>query len=508
MRISTRALIQSLRDVPSERGQLQEAGEELDRATGGKWVADALLRRSGEFADDAIVIIDSVRVPEQVAHLRERFGEKLRHVHLTASREVLEKRFQKRKDVGDPAVAEFATYEEARTNKTEARIGLLGETADELIVTDRLEPGSAATLAIAELGLLPDKVEPLVDVVVGGQYGSEGKGNICDFLAGEYGVLVRVGGPNAGHRVADPKYDYVHMPSGTGGNRDAKILIGAGTTLDVVRVFKEIVDWGLQPDRLSIDPQAIVIEQSDRALEEELAKKIGSTKKGVGVATARKILGRDEEVHLNARVRLARDVPELTPYLREVTDELELAYRAGKRVLLEGTQGTDLSLHHGIYPSVTSRETTASGCLADAGIAPKRVDRVYMVTRTYPIRVGGQSGEMGIEIDFETVAGRSGLAVEEITATEVGTVSGKKRRIAEFSWERVRRAAQLNGATDIVLTFADYIDQANCDARSFDDLTNETKEFIGKLERLTGVPVTLIAVGFGRDKIIDRRKKR
>ena len=504
-RITTRALIQSQRDVPSERRLLQEAGESLDRETGGKWVADALAARAALLGDDAIVIVDSVRIAGQVQHLRDMFGDKVWHVHLTASKPLLEKRFASRKEKGDSAVNEFATYEEVRANATEAEIEKLGEIANVRIITDRLEPGSVATLAVENLGLFPTSVEPLVDIVIGGQYGSEGKGNICDYLAREYEVLVRVGGPNAGHKVAEPKYDYVHMPSGTGGNPRAQILIGAGATLDIVRVFKEILDLGLDSTRLSIDPQAIVIEQSDRDQEAELAEKIGSTKKGVGMATARKIVGRDDRAHLGARVRLVRDVPELKPFTRSVAAELENAYAAGKRILLEGTQGTDLSIHHGLYPSVTSRETTASGCLADAGISPRRVKKIYMVTRTYPIRVGGNSGDMGIEIDFETVADRSGLPLGEIKATEIGTVSGKQRRIGEFSWDRVRRAAQLNGATDIVLTFADYIHKSNRNAATFDDLTQETKEMIKHLEQMTGVHVTLIAVGFGRQKIIDRR---
>jgi adenylosuccinate synthase len=517
IRVSTRAIIQSLRDVPSDRRSLQEAGDALDGETGGKWVADALGKWVHKSPADAIIVVDSVRIGKQVDHLRQAFGDKVWHVHLTASNEVLAKRFDDRKKLGDPAVREFATYQEVRDNTAEANIEQLGNIANVRIVTDRLEPGSVATLATEKLKLFATRIKPLVDVVVGGQYGSEGKGNICDFIAGEYDVLVRVGGPNAGHRVAAPPYDYIHMPSGTGGNPKAKILIGAGTTLDVVRVFKEIYDLGLDTERLSIDPQAIVIEQSDRDLERRLAKQIGSTQKGVGIATARKIVGRGEYKEnstspdgpvFGARVRLVRDVPELKPFTRSVTGELENAYAAEKRILLEGTQGTDLSIHHGIYPSVTSRETTAAGCLADAGISPRRVDRIYMVTRTYPIRVGGTSGEMGIEIDSGTIAKRSGIPQAEIDATEVGTVSKKPRRIAEFSWDRVRRAAQLNGATEIVLTFADYIDRANRTAKSFDALTTDTKQMICDIERLTDLPVTLVAVGFGRDKIIDRRHLR
>jgi adenylosuccinate synthase len=193
-------------------------------------------------------------------------------------------------------------------------------------------------------------------------------------------------------------------------------------------------------------------------------------------------------------------------YVGKVGRALEDAYANGRRVLLEGTQGTDLSLHHGTWPYVTSRETTASGCLADAGISPLRVRRVVMVTRTYPIRVGGTSGPFGEkEIDFEVVAQRSGLPVAEIIKTEVGTISGNKRRIAEFGWEEVRRAASLNGATDIALTFADYIAAENKNAQAFEQLTAETLAFIEEIERVTNVPVSLIAKDFASDGVIDRR---
>jgi len=173
--------------------------------------------------------------------------------------------------------------------------------------------------------------------------------------------------------------------------------------------------------------------------------------------------------------------------------------------MLEGTQGTSLSLHHGSYPHVTSRETTASGCLADAGIAPTRVRRVVMVTRTYPIRVGGTSGPMALPIDMRVVAERSGLPINDIEGTEVGTISGTKRRMAEFDWEQLRRSAVLNGATDIALTFADYITAENRNARRFDQLSIETREFIAEVERVANAPASLIATRFHRFAVIDRR---
>lgn len=154
VRVSTRELILSLRNVPSGRGPLQEAGDSLDRETNGKWVADALAARVRTIDGDAVVIVDSVRVPKQIDHLRLAYGEKVRHLHLTASLHVLTQRFMDRKKRGDPAVVEFATYEEARANATEAAVEKLAEFADVVVNTDKLSADATATLAIEKLGLL------------------------------------------------------------------------------------------------------------------------------------------------------------------------------------------------------------------------------------------------------------------------------------------------------------------------------------------------------------------
>ena len=145
---------------------------------------------------------------------------------------------------------------------------------------------------------------------------------------------------------------------------------------------------------------------------------------------------------------------------------------------------------------MTSRDTTVAGCLAEAGVAPGRVDRVFMVTRTYPIRVGGPSGgfDAGV-VDWEHVSARSGIPVEELRSKGEGSVSRKERRVGWFSWEQVRRAAVLNGATDIVLTFADYLDRANRDAVAFADLAPGTLAFIAELEAVVGVDVTRVVKG-------------
>lgn len=157
VRVSTRSIIQALRPVPSERGPLQAAGEELDRETGGRWVADALAARTSDFATAGIVVVDSIRIQGQIEHLRERFGGRVRHMHLTARLDVLEARFAARKAADDPAVREFATYAEARSNPTEAAVEAMAGTADLTIDTSELTPAAVADKVLGDLGLAPER---------------------------------------------------------------------------------------------------------------------------------------------------------------------------------------------------------------------------------------------------------------------------------------------------------------------------------------------------------------
>lgn len=507
-RLSTREMIIARKQVPSERQPLQVAGDELDQETDFAWIADDLAALAPP--SDAIIIIDAVRRSEQIVRLRERFGEIVHHVHVVASPEELSRRHHARQ-LGDHNVAEPQDYETVRESLTEQGVSSLADGADVIIDVTRLDHESIIASVLGGTRLHERKERHrLVDVLVGGQYGSEGKGNITSKIAPDYDVLVRVGGPNAGHIVYEPYFKFAQLPSGTLHNPKARLIIGPAATLSLEVLASEMdrlkaMGTEITPDRLSIDPQAIIIEQSDQDWEGGALESIGSTKQGVGAATARKILGRGKDVGFGDEVRLARDVEELSPFVRPTFIELERAFGASERVLLEGTQGTDISLHHGMWPHVTSRETTATGCLADAGIAPDRVRDVFMVTRTYPIRVGGTSGYMGVEISAQDIADRSGLELAEVQKTETGTISGKARRIAEFDMGQVVRAAALNGATVIALTFADYLGSVNRHARRLEDLTPEAQRRIKAVEEATGVKVGLIAVGPGCSNIIDRR---
>lgn len=530
-RVSTKELLQHAAErrgdeLPAERAALQAYGTKLDEETGGGWVADAvsaLISGAGIAgqapADQAPVlgsdaptglwVIDAVRIPAQIEALRSALGIDIVHVHLHSSTAVLAARYAERGEAS--GLKELSSYEDVAKDPTEQGVSALIGDADVAIDTERSNVQDVLVRAAAALGLLPDADSRLVDVLIGAQYGSEGKGNIAFFLARGYDLLVRVGGPNAGHKVPTPTvYTHRQLPSGTRANERAKLLLGPGATIDPVLLLTEIAECDVDADRLSIDPQAMIIEPADLEAEAGLVKAIASTGKGGGNAASRRVLGRSGG--LSIPVRLARDVPELAAYIRPARDVLDEAYRQGHRILLEGTQGTALSLFHGEYPHVTSRDTTTSGTLAEAGIGPRRLRRVILVARTYPIRVkdpdreGGTSGPMSQEMTYEQLAERSGVTLDEITTTETSSVSKRLRRIAEFDWDLLRRSVELNGATDIALTFADYLDVENQKAQRYDQLTDETIRFIEEVERVSGVQVSLISTRFDLRSVIDRRR--
>lgn len=505
--LKTKLLIQArFPEAQSERRELQRLGDELDRKTKFAWVREEVERDIRERGFEApIVVVDAVRKTEQVEIIRQAYGPRVFHIHLTASPAELSRRYSGRQGSLD---RELKSYSSVRSgSQTEQRIDKLEKIADAVIATDRSgkeDKEDVLVRAASHLGLYGRDPEQLVDVVVGGQFGSEGKGHICSYLAPEYDVLVRVGGPNAGHKVFQTPEPYTHrqLPSGTlFGN--AKLLIGPGAVIDPAIVLKEAAECAVGAKRLSIDPQAMVITAKDRKAETRLVEAIGSTGQGVGFAAARRILGRQ-----NVKHTLAKDIVALRPFCRPIADELEAAYAKRLRILLEGTQGTGLSIFHGYYPYVTSRDTTVAGCLSEAGIPPTRVRRVIMVCRSYVIRVqspeGSTSGPLKGELDWQEISRRSGLP-PAVFGLELGSVSQKLRRVGEFDWTLLRRASLLNAPTDIALTFADYIDGANSNARRLEQLTQPTIRFAEEIERVAGAPVSLISTRFHWKSIIDRR---
>jgi adenylosuccinate synthase len=504
----------------ADRLALQAFGDELDSKTNHQWVLDEVIKEASKLPGDQPIVVDNVRTWNQLQHFRTYHSFSVVHAHLWGPRKVLEQRYkQKNNELPGKTVQ---TYTDADLIKNERDIEAFKNDADVRINTARTDSADTLVRVAARLGLYGGSDIRCVDVVVGGMYGSEGKGHIAAYLANDYDILVRVGGPNAGHTVSSASgvYTYHQLPSGA---RDttAKLLLGPGMTIYVPALLKEIAECKVTPDRLFIDPQTMIIEDVDFASEEDLKKNIASTGRGSGAAAARRILNRKP-----GAIQLARDIPELKPYVGDETPyrgsivaHLETAYRERQSILLEGTQGSALSIFHGPYPYVTSRDTNVAGCLAEAGISPARVRRILMVVRPTPIRVGNPdggketSGPLKHEVSFAEVAIHAGLNPEEITRLEITSTTKRPRRVGWFEWDQFRNACVLNAPTDIVLTFADYLNAGNEDARRFEQLHIDTIKFIEELERVSQAPVSLINTRFPREEgqkidlrsVIDRR---
>ncbi len=176
--VKSREIIAALKPTAKDsRDALQEGGERLDESTDGRWLADALAAKN--FPDDAFVVVDAVRILSQVEAIRDRFGRIVTHIHLTAPTDVLASRYHAR----PRKFREFETYAEASANPTEAQVESLRDYCDALIDTSRSTNNDVLVRAAARIGLYQLVSGASVDVVVGGEYGSEGKGNVASYLA-------------------------------------------------------------------------------------------------------------------------------------------------------------------------------------------------------------------------------------------------------------------------------------------------------------------------------------
>lgn len=498
---------------PVARKDLQAFGAALDEETDGKWLFDVVTKQVSEGCER--IVVDHVRNERQLRHFRTRADLRTIHVHLYAPKLFLEEKF------GPKLEKESITYDEADPIESEQDIKQFRHDADVRINVNRTDASDTYTRVAARLGLFSDPEDRLVDVLIGGQFGSEGKGHVAAALARNYDVLIRVGGPNAGHTVSSESglYTYHQLPSGSKDTK-AKILLGPGMTINKKALLQEIADCGVDETRLCIDPQAMLINDDDREKEGSMREEIGSTASGSGAANARRILGRTASPPL-----LARNDPDLKKYTEkraefcgDAVHELERCFFERRRILLEGTQGSGLSLYHGEYPHVTSRDTNVAGCLAEAGVSPKRVRRVIMVVRTTPIRVGDPdggvhtSGKLKNETSFDVISEQAGLDPEEVKSAEKTSTTKRERRVGWFDWEQFRRACILNSPTDIALTFADYLSAENQNARRFEQLTDDTIKFIEELEHVAQAPVSIINTRFPKleqapdlRSMIDRR---
>ncbi len=330
-------------------------------------------------------------------------------------------------------------------------------------------------------------------VVVDGFFGDTGKGKVVSFLAwaDRPKIAARGGvGPNAGHTVVfgDHVYKLRMVPSAFV-SPTTRLLIGPGVLVNPDVLLSEIELTGCA-DRLGVDPQCAIIEQKHIEADKTssyLSGVIGTTGTGCGPAM---------EDRVARRAKLVKDEPRLQKFLTDVPLEVNEAVDEGEDVILEGTQGTFLSLWHGTYPFVTSKDVTASSICADVGVGPKKVDEVVVVLKSFVTRVGG--GPLPGELSPEEVEKRGWM--------EIASVTGRRRRVAEFNFELAKRAVMLNSATQIALTKLDLVIPDCKGITSYDKLPRKAKKFVEEIEEALKTPVTLIGTGPSTHEMIDRRE--
>lgn len=419
-------------------------------------------------------------------------------------------------------------------------------------------------------------------VLIGSQWGDEGKGKITDFLAEKADVVVRYqGGNNAGHTVVvDGKEFKLHLiPSGIL-YPNTTCVIGNGVVIDPEVLLKELAYLkaeGIATEGLRISDRAHVIMPYHNRLDEveeerKGANKIGTTKRGIGPAYMDKYARvgvricdlMDEEAF---REKLANNLVEKNNLLKKVYDEpgfdfeamattylayaeqirpfvtdtsfiINVAVKAGKKVLFEGAQGTLLDIDHGTYPFVTSSHPISGGACVGAGIGPTRISKVIGVAKAYTTRVG--EGPFPTELLDATG--------DEIRTAghEFGTTTGRPRRCGWFDGVVLRYAERMSGLDAIAVTKLDVLDDvdtvkictgyeyrgqafnefpadlkalAECKPvyiempgwkqditkiRDYDSLPKNAKAFLEKLEEVAGVKIAIVAVGPGREQTIVR----
>lgn len=300
-----------------------------------------------------------------------------------------------------------------------------------------------------------------ISIVVGGQFGSEGKGKVALELsrrAKETNVtVIRIGGPNSGHTgysKKGKKFLLRQMPAGCI-DKNVDVVFPAGFYIDPEVLEQEISELDYPRDRIFISKHARIITEAHKKWENAsgLVGSIGSTGSGVGAAVMAAVARNSVNFPLGSPD--AEHHAPLSPYICDSTYHLAAKLSAGHRLIIEGTQGFGLSLLDGGYwPKATARSTTAAGALADTGLSPLDVDDVTLVLRAYPIRVAGNSGPLTGETTWPVIARNAGI---DHDIQEYTTVTNKLRRVGVFDPELVCRAIQANKPSRIVLNHLDYV---------------------------------------------------
>lgn len=418
-------------------------------------------------------------------------------------------------------------------------------------------------------------------VVVGTQWGDEGKGKLTDLLAAQMDMVVRYqGGHNAGHRIVvdGEAFALQLVPSGVLYPHLTPV-IGNGVVVDPAVLLKEIDTLqakGVDTSRLVVSGNAHLImpyhQELDRVIERFLGKNaLGTTKRGIGPAYA------DKATRIGLRVQdlldpaifrekldvvlreknsvlskvynrlplkmneivdlyLGELAPRIAPMIGDTVTIVHDALARNERVLLEGAQATFLDLDHGTYPFVTSSNPVAGGACVGAGLGPRDITRIVGIAKAYITRVG--AGPFPTELDGDLAE----LLVDR--GHEYGTNTGRRRRVGWFDAVMLRQAARLNSLTDISITKLDVLDtlatikvcvayEANgvrydyppyhqstlhevtpvyeelpgwqediTHCTSFDQLPKNAQEYIAFLQETTGVTISVVGVGPGREQFV------
>lgn len=317
--------------------------------------------------------------------------------------------------------------------------------------------------------------------MVGGFFGDEGKGKVVAYLALRRRVkmAVRCGAINAGHTVVHGgrTWKLRSVPSAFV-NPSVELGIAAGSLIKVDVLLREVEETGCG-GRLCVDGRAGVIGEEHVARERSsahLANTVGSTLQGVGEAMVDRV---------RRILKLARDFPELRSFVCDLSERVNDCIDAGGEVLIEGTQGTFLSLYHGTYPYVTSRDTTASAFLSEVGVGPKKVGDVVVVFKSYVTRVG--PGPLRGELSFDEAV--------KLGWVEYGTVTGRPRRVAPFDLDLARRAVALNSATAVAITKVDALFPEVRGLRDSTKLPRRVLDWVDEVESALKVPVIILGTG-------------
>lgn len=383
-------------------------------------------------------------------------------------------------------------------------------------------------------------------VIVGVQWGDEGKGKIVDSLCTEYDYVVRFqGGNNAGHTIVidDKVFKFHHIPSGV--LRDKICILGNGTVINPETLLSEIESLESQgfslKNKLYISDRAHIItaNQIERDIENDKKKNIGTTKKGIGFCYTDKITRTgvrfiDVLENPNLLPEYSSTFEKLNQYVADTVLLLHEAFESGKKIMFEGAQGTFLDIDHGTYPFVTSSNTVASNACTGSGLPTKAVNEVLGIFKAYTTRVGNGAFPTELQNDIGDFLVTNGH--------EFGTTTGRKRRCGWLDLVMLNQARRLNGVDKWIMTKVDVLsgldelqvcveyegmksypatasqlenakpvyktfkgwkeDISNC--KTYDELPIEVKEYVEFIEEFTKTPVYLVSNGPDREKLIKR----